>query len=172
MAAVFGDFPEALRNTVAVGERCDVDLSGTVHRLPNFDVPAPFESPEDYFASVARDGFDERRPRLQALRERGALRHDVEQYERRLTYEIEMIRKMGYAGYFLIVWDFIRYARERGIPVGAGPRSAAGSLVAYCMRITDVDPLELDLIFERFLTRSACPSPTSTSTSASGGAAR
>ena len=151
MAAVFGDFPDALRNTVAIAERCDVDLSGTVHRLPHFEVPAPFESPDDYFASVARDGFEERLPRLRALRERGELRHDVERYERRLTYEIEMIRKMGYAGYFLIVWDFIRYAREQGIPVGPGRGSAAGSLVAYCLRITDVDPLELDLIFERFL---------------------
>ena len=151
MAAVFGDFPEALRNTVAIAERCDVDLSGTVHRLPNFDVPAPFESPDDYFASVARDGFNERLPRLQALRERGELPHDIEEYERRLTYEIEMIRRMGYAGYFLIVWDFIRYAREQGIPVGPGRGSAAGSLVAYCLQITDVDPLEFDLIFERFL---------------------
>ena len=151
MAEVFSGHPQALRNTVAIAERCDVDLSGTVHRLPNFDVPPPFESPDDYFASVAREGFAERLPRLKALRGRGALRHDVEAYERRLSYEIEMIRKMGYAGYFLIVWDFIRYARERGIPVGPGRGSAAGSLVAYCLRITDVDPLEFDLIFERFL---------------------
>ena len=151
MAAVFGDFPEALRNTLAIAERCDVDLSGTVHRLPNFDVPPPFESPDDYFAKVARDGFDKRLPRLKTLREQGAMRHDLEQYERRLTYEIEMIRKMGYAGYFLIVWDFIRYAREQGIPVGPGRGSAAGSLVAWCLRITDVDPLEFDLLFERFL---------------------
>ena len=151
MAAVFGDFPEALRNTVAIAERCDVDLSGTVHRLPNFDVPPPFESPDDYFAHVAREGFSDRLPALRALQERGALRHPLEQYERRLAYEIEMIQRMGYAGYFLIVWDFIRYAREQSIPVGPGRGSAAGSLVAYCLRITDVDPLEFDLIFERFL---------------------
>ena len=151
MAAVFGDHPEALRNTVAIAERCDVDLSGTVHRLPNFDVPSPFESPDDYFASVAREGFTDRLPRLKELRGRGVLRYDIEEYERRLSYEIEMIQKMGYAGYFLIVWDFIRYAREQGIPVGPGRGSAAGSLVAYCLRITDVDPLEFDLIFERFL---------------------
>lgn len=151
MAQVFGDFPEALGNTVAIAERCDLDLSGTIHRLPNFDVPEPFTSPDDYFASVARDGFKERLPALRALDERGALRHGLVQYERRLDYEIDMIRRMGYAGYFLIVWDFIRYARERGIPVGPGRGSAAGSLVAYCLRITDVDPLELDLIFERFL---------------------
>ena len=151
MAAVFGDHPEALKNTVAIAERCDVDLSGTVHRLPNFDVPPPFESPDDYFASVAREGFTDRLPRLQELRQRGALRYDIEEYERRLSYEIELIQQMEYAGYFLIVWDFIRYAREQGIPVGPGRGSAAGSLVAYCLRITDVDPLEFDLIFERFL---------------------
>ena len=151
MAAVFGDYPEALRNTVAIAERCDVDLSGTVHRLPNFDVPPPFESPDEYFASVAREGFADRLPRLKALRDRGVLRYEIEEYERRLSYEIEMIQKMGYAGYFLIVWDFIRYAREKGIPVGPGRGSAAGSLVAYCLRITDVDPLDFDLIFERFL---------------------
>ena len=151
MGAIFGDFPDALRNTVAIAERCDVDLSETIHHLPNFDVPLPFTSPEDYFASAARDGFAERRPRLLALRDRGDLKHGLDEYERRLEYEIEMIQRMGYAGYFLIVWDFIRYAREHDIPVGPGRGSAAGSLVAYSLRITDVDPLEFDLIFERFL---------------------
>ena len=81
----------------------------------------------------------------------GRLRHPIDEYERRLDYEIAMIKQMGYAGYFLIVWDFIRYAREQGIPVGPGRGSAAGSLVAWCMRITDVDPIDFDLIFERFL---------------------
>ena len=151
MAAIFGDFPEALRNTVAIAERCDVDLSETIPHLPNFDVPPPFASPEEYFAAVARDGFAERRLRLQELDDRDALRHGLDEYERRLDYEIEMIQRMGYAGYFLIVWDFIRYAREHAIPVGPGRGSAAGSLVAYSLRITDVDPLEFDLIFERFL---------------------
>ena len=75
----------------------------------------------------------------------------MDEYERRLTYEIEMIKQMKYPGYFLIVWDFIRYAREKSIPVGPGRGSAAGSLVAYCLRITDVDPIAYDLIFERFL---------------------
>ena len=81
----------------------------------------------------------------------GALRHTIDEYERRLSYEIEMIKQMKYPGYFLITWDFIRYAREKGIPVGPGRGSAAGSFVAYCLRITDVDPIEYDLIFERFL---------------------
>src|SRR5207253_1253360 len=88
---------------------------------------------------------------LRQLQASGALRHSIDEYERRLSYEIEMIKAMKYPGYFLIVWDFIRYARERGIPVGPGRGSAAGSLVAYCMRITDVDPIDFDLIFERFL---------------------
>src|SRR5205085_2819553 len=100
---------------------------------------------------VAREGFRERLPRLKQLADAGTLRHPIDEYERRLSYELDMIKKMKYPGYFLIVWDFIRYARERGIPVGPGRGSAAGSLVAYCMRITDVDPIDFDLIFERFL---------------------
>jgi DNA polymerase-3 subunit alpha len=118
--------------------------------LPNFDVPPPFTL-DDYFEHVTREGFLERLPRLKQLAATGALRHTVDEYERRLSYEIEMIKKMKYPGYFLIVWDFIRYAREQDIPVGPGRGSAAGSLVAYCLRITDVDPIDFDLIFERFL---------------------
>ena len=98
-----------------------------------------------------REGFAERLPRLRGLADAGRLRHPIDAYEERLAYEIDMIKQMRYPGYFLIVWDFIRYAREQGIPVGPGRGSAAGSLVAYCLRITDVDPLEFDLIFERFL---------------------
>jgi DNA polymerase-3 subunit alpha len=150
MAALFKDFPDALANTVRIAERCSVDLSETVNHLPNFEVPADFTL-NGYFEHVVREGFARRLPRLQELAARGALNDTVDEYERRLTYEIEMIKKMGYPGYFLIVWDFIRYAREQGIPVGPGRGSAAGSLVAYCLRITDVDPLEYDLIFERFL---------------------
>jgi DNA polymerase-3 subunit alpha len=150
MAAVFKDFPEALANTVRIAERCNVDLSGTINHLPNFDVPAGFTL-DEYFEHVVRDGFEQRLPRLQELAARGVLTHTIDEYERRLTYEVEMIKKMKYPGYFLIVWDFIRYAREQGVPVGPGRGSAAGSFVAYCLRITDVDPIEYDLIFERFL---------------------
>ncbi|MCU0255719.1 MAG: DNA polymerase III subunit alpha [Vicinamibacterales bacterium] len=150
MAAVFGDFPGALANTVRIAERCRVDLDSGGNHLPNFDVPSGF-SLDDYFDHMVRQGFQERLPRLRELAERGALKHTLEEYEARLTYEIEMIKRMKYPGYFLIVWDFIRYARERGIPVGPGRGSAAGSFVAYCLRITDVDPIEFDLIFERFL---------------------
>ncbi|HEY0872980.1 MAG TPA: DNA polymerase III subunit alpha [Vicinamibacterales bacterium] len=150
MARVFGDFPEALANTVRIAERCNVDLSGTVNHLPNFDVPDGFTL-DEYFEHIVRQGFEMRLPRLKELQAKGILKHTIDEYERRLTYEIEMIKQMKYPGYFCIVWDFIRYAREKGIPVGPGRGSAAGSFVAYCLRITDVDPIEYDLIFERFL---------------------
>ena len=150
MAQVFADFPAALQATVRIAERCDVDLSGTVNHLPNFDVPDGFTL-DAYFEHIVKDGFVKRLPRLKELAARGALKHTIDEYERRLTYEIEMIKQMKYPGYFLITWDFIRYAREHGIPVGPGRGSAAGSFVAYCLWITDVDPIEYDLIFERFL---------------------
>jgi DNA polymerase-3 subunit alpha len=150
MAAVFGDYPEALRNTLLISERCNVSIPQGQSHLPSFDVPAPFTL-DEYFEHVAREGFAQRLPRLQQLSAAGRLHHALEEYESRLDYEIAMIRKMGYSGYLLIVWDFIRYAREAGIPVGPGRGSAAGSLVAWCMRITDVDPIDFDLIFERFL---------------------
>src|SRR6266542_2365105 len=150
MAQVFPECPEALANTLRIAERCNVDLSGTVNHLPNFDVPAGFTL-DEYFEHVVRAGFAQRLPRLQDLAARGILKHTIDEYERRLTYEIQMIKQMKYPGYFLITWDFIRYAREKGIPVGPGRGSAAGSFVAYCLRITDVDPIEYDLIFERFL---------------------
>jgi len=146
----FGEYPDALTNTVRIAERCHVDLSGTVNHLPNFDVPEG-ETLDGHFERVTREGFAARLPRLRELMNRGALRHTIEEYETRLDYEIAMIQKMGYTGYFLIVWDFIRYARECSIPVGPGRGSAAGSVVAWCLRITDVDPIEFDLIFERFL---------------------
>jgi DNA polymerase-3 subunit alpha len=150
MAEVFRDFPEALQNTVRIAERCHVDVSGTVNHLPNFDVPAGFTL-DDFFEHIVREGFAHRLTRLKDLASRGLLKHTVDEYERRLSYEIDMIKQMKYPGYFLITWDFIRYAREKGIPVGPGRGSAAGSLVAYCLRITDVDPIAYDLIFERFL---------------------
>src|SRR6185503_16520538 len=150
MAEVFKDHPDAISNTMRIAERCDVRLAEGQNFLPDFDVP-PGYTVDSYFEKVARDGFAQRLPRLQQLAAAGALRHTVDEYERRLAYELDMIKQMKYPGYFLIVWDFIRYARERGIPVGPGRGSAAGSLVAYCMRITDVDPIDFDLIFERFL---------------------
>src|SRR5919204_569747 len=150
MAAAFGDYPDALANTLRIAERCNVTLGEGENYLPNFDVPPPFTL-DEYFEHVVRAGFRQRLPRLKQLAATGALRHSIDDYERRLSYEIEMIKRMKYPGYFLIVWDFIRYAREQGIPVGPGRGSAAGSFVAYCLRITDVDPMAYDLIFERFL---------------------
>jgi DNA polymerase-3 subunit alpha len=150
MADAFRDFPEALANTVRIAERCRVELAEGETFLPNFDVPAGFAL-DDYFEHIVREGFKERLPRLRHRASTGALRATIDEYERRLSYEIDMIKMMKYPGYFLIVWDFIRYAREQGIPVGPGRGSAAGSLVAYCLRITDIDPLDFNLIFERFL---------------------
>ena len=150
MAAVFGDHLDALRNTVAIAERCQVDLSSSENHLPNFEVPSPYTL-DSYFEHVVREGFEGRLARLRQSLAEGSLAHPLEAYEARLAYEVEMIKRMKYPGYFLIVWDFIRYARDHDIPVGPGRGSAAGSLVAYCLRITDVDPLEFGLIFERFL---------------------
>jgi DNA polymerase-3 subunit alpha len=150
MAAVFAEFPDALANTVRIADRCTVDLGDTDNQLPNFEVP-PGSTLDDYFEQVVREGLARRMPKLRALAERGLLRRRLEDYEARVAYEIDIIKRMRYPGYFLIVWDFIRYAREHGIPVGPGRGSAAGSVVAYSLGITDVDPLEFDLLFERFL---------------------
>jgi DNA polymerase-3 subunit alpha len=147
MREVFRDLPEAVENTLLVGERCNLVLEKGENLLPHFQVPGD-RSAEEYFREVAGTGFAER---LAALEVQGKLAAPVGDYRRRLDDEIEMITRMGFAGYFLIVWDFIRHAREQGIPVGPGRGSAAGSLVAYSLRITDIDPLRYGLLFERFL---------------------
>jgi DNA polymerase III subunit alpha len=149
MARLFPDQPEALLNTVKIAEMCDFTLKAA-GSLPAFDVPPGFTI-ESYFEKVTRDGFAERRHTLEPLAAAGRLRHAIDAYLERIEKEIGVIRRVGFSGYFLIVWDFIRHARERGIPVGPGRGSAAGSLVAYSLRITDIDPMENDLIFERFL---------------------
>jgi len=149
MAAVFPDQKDALANTVRIGEMCSFQLKGA-SSLPAFAVPPGFTT-QSYFEKVTRDGFADRRKALEPLAGAGRLRHALAEYEQRLDNEIAVIQRVGFAGYFLIVWDFIRFARERGVPVGPGRGSAAGSLVAYSLRITDIDPIEHDLIFERFL---------------------
>ena len=149
MAAVFPDHPEALSNTVTIAEQCGFFLK-PAGELPAFDVPPGFTI-ESYFEKVTRDGYADRLKVVEPLAAAGRLRHTVAEYASRLDKEIGVIRRVGFAGYFLIVWDFIRYAREHGVPVGPGRGSAAGSLVAYSLRITDIDPIENDLIFERFL---------------------
>jgi DNA polymerase III subunit alpha len=149
MASLFLDHPEALASTVKIAEMCNFTLQSAAS-LPAFDVPAGFTI-DSYFEKVAREGYAERLRVLEPLGSAGRLGHGLEEYAARLDKEIGVIRRVGFSGYFLIVWDFIRYARERGIPVGPGRGSAAGSLVAYALRITDIDPLENGLIFERFL---------------------
>ncbi len=151
MRALFGrEVPEALARTIEVAERCNVHLEGQQHVFPHFEVPAG-ETLESFFEKVAREGFARRREQLDRLRAEGRLKYPLEAYAERLEREIELIKQMRFAGYFLIVWDFIRFAREKCIPVGPGRGSAAGSLVAYSLHITDVDPLQHELLFERFL---------------------
>ena len=150
MATLFSWAPEAVRNSAVVAERCGFAFEKPQHQLPAFPVPAGFQL-EDYFEKVARDGFAERERVWRQESEAGRLRHGLEEYRQRLDREIQTMRQMGFAGYFLIVWDFIRFAREHGIPVGPGRGSAAGSLCAFSMRITDIDPMQYDLLFERFL---------------------
>jgi DNA polymerase-3 subunit alpha len=150
MAQVFRDLPDAVDRTVAIAERCNVRIERVSDPFPEFRVPEG-HTLESYFENVVREGFAERLPRLEALQKEGRLRRSLAEYEARLSEEIEMIKKMRFAGYFLIVWDFIRYARAQGVPVGPGRGSAAGSLASYALRITDVDPLRYELLFERFL---------------------
>ncbi len=150
MARVFGEIPEALSQTVAIAERCKVKIERVSHPFPEFKVPEG-HTPDSYFAAAARQGFQDRLPFLESLRVHNRLRNSLADYEARLNAEIEMIQRMRFAGYFLIVWDFIRYARAQGVPVGPGRGSAAGSLVSYSLGITDVDPLQYGLLFERFL---------------------
>src|SRR5579871_5529506 len=150
MLRLFGDAEDALDRTWEIAQRCQVNLEKVKEPFPKFDVPGE-HSTESYFEYVARQGFEKRRPRLEALRKAGALKHDLAEYAERLDREIRMIQQMKFTGYFLIVWDFIRFAKQRGIPVGPGRGSATGSLVSYAMEITDIDPLEYGLLFERFL---------------------
>jgi DNA polymerase III subunit alpha len=150
MLASFQEMPEVVHRTVEIAERCHFQLEKVASPFPRFDVPEG-QSLEEYFEQVVRHGFAERAIHLKAKAARGALRHRLEEYAERLEREINMIKHMRFPGYFLIVWDFIRYAREHGIPVGPGRGSAAGSLVAYSMRITNIDPLQYELLFERFL---------------------
>ena len=150
MEAIFGDYPQALDSTWDIAQRCQVKMEKVKDPFPRFDVPAEHNI-DSYFEYACRQGFEKRRPRLEAMAARGALREPLGAYAERLDREIQMIQKMKFSGYFLIVWDFIRFAKSRSIPVGPGRGSAAGSLVSYAMEITDIDPLQYGLLFERFL---------------------
>ncbi|MBZ5646860.1 MAG: DNA polymerase III subunit alpha [Acidobacteriia bacterium] len=150
MARVFQDSPEAVSRTLAIAERCSVKIEKVKNPFPHFEVPPGFTL-DSYFEHVTRDGFARRLETLRGLSAQGRLKHPLGDYEQRLTREISIIRQMKFSGYFLIVWDFIRYAREHNIPVGPGRGSAAGSLVSFALHITDLDPLQHELLFERFL---------------------
>jgi DNA polymerase-3 subunit alpha len=150
MMELFGELEDAVDRTSEIAARCQVNLQKVTNPFPKFDVPEGHGA-DSYFEYVARQGFEKRRPRLEAMRAKGTLKHDLAEYAERLDREIQMIQKMKFSGYFLIVWDFIRYAKSVGIPVGPGRGSAAGSLVGYAMAITDIDPLQYGLLFERFL---------------------
>ena len=150
MYGIFREIPEALQRTVDIASRCNVKIERIPNPFPEFKVPEGHTA-GSYFEKVVREGFATRLPYLERLAKSGALSNPLSEYERRLSSEIQMIQKMRYEGYFLIVWDFIHYARSQGVPVGPGRGSAAGSLVSYALRITDVDPLQYNLLFERFL---------------------
>ena len=150
MQALFADVPEAIANTVSVAERCNLTFEFGKFYLPKFEVKNPEESLEDYLERKAIEGLDKLLPTIMKYQkeDEAAVR---EKYHKRLRLELEIIKKMGFAGYFLIVSDFIKHAKHTGVPVGPGRGSAAGSLVAYAIRITDIDPIRYGLLFERFL---------------------
>ena len=150
MASLFGHIPDALTNTLNIAECCDFKFKEGESVFPDFEVPSGY-SADSYFEQVVRNGFEGRLPLLKKKEDLGKLRHPLDEYMPRLEQELEMIQEMNFSAYFLIVWDFIRHAREQGIPVGPGRGSVAGSLVSYALGITDVDPLHYDLLFERFL---------------------
>ena len=150
MHHMFRAVPDAVSRTVAIAERCRLKLQPVENPFPPFVVPEGY-SLDSYFEKVTREGFERRKAQLSARAARGLLRSPLAAYEQRLEQEIHLIKEMRFAGYFLIVWDFMRYAREQGIPVGPGRGSAAGSLVSYALEITDIDPLHYGLLFERFL---------------------
>ena len=150
MYRVFKDTPNVLSRTLEIAERCHLKLAKVSNPFPHFDVPAGFTL-DSYFEHVTREGFARRLEGIRRLSEAGKLKHGLAEYEQRLAREIAIIQQMKFPGYFLIVWDFVRYAREHKIPVGPGRGSAAGSLVSYSLGITDLDPLQYELFFERFL---------------------
>ncbi|MDH5405008.1 MAG: DNA polymerase III subunit alpha [Candidatus Aminicenantes bacterium] len=158
MGMLFAEQPEALRNTVEIARRCHLLLDTSTYHLPRYDVPEESTS-DQYFEKIAREGFEKRLERLKELDAKGRLKVPLSEYKKRLDEEILMVKQTGFSSYFLIVWDFIDYARREGIPVGPGRGSGAGSLVAYCMNITDIDPLQYGLLFERFLNPERVSSP-------------
>ncbi|XUO83125.1 DNA polymerase III subunit alpha [Halomonas sp. KM007] len=154
MAALFADIPEALENSVMIAERCSVDVRLGEIFLPEFGIPEGMTQ-DEFFRKVSHDGLTERLdflfPAEEYPRDGDAFREIEQRYRDRLEFELNVIIQMGFPGYFLIVMDFIQWAKDNGVPVGPGRGSGAGSLVAYAQKITDLDPIGYDLLFERFL---------------------
>src|SRR6202522_2588861 len=150
MMRVFKDAPQVVSRTLDIAGRCNLRMEKIATPFPAFDVP-PGYTLDSYFVHVTREGYAKRLEALRPLREQGKLKHSLADYDQRLERELAIIQQMQFPGYFMIVWDFIRYAKEREIPVGPGRGSAAGSLVSYALGITDIDPLQHELLFERFL---------------------
>ncbi|MEM7207131.1 MAG: DNA polymerase III subunit alpha [Pseudomonadota bacterium] len=149
MCELFADIPEAVQNTVEIAKRCNLHITLGESVLPDFPVPQGMTE-ADFFRQQARSGLSERFEELFDLNSNEFKELKIK-YEKRLEVELDVIVNMGFPGYFLIVADFIEWSRNNGVPVGPGRGSGAGSLVAYALRITDIDPLEYDLLFERFL---------------------
>jgi DNA polymerase-3 subunit alpha len=139
MAALFAEVPEALENTLRIAEMVDLKIAYPGPMLPDYEIPLEYSSPPEYLRHLAFEGLNRRYPVV------------TEGIRQRAEYELDVIIKMKFTGYFLIVWDFIDWAKRNGIPVGPGRGSGAGSIVAYALRITDIDPLKYNLLFERFL---------------------
>ncbi|UCF87443.1 MAG: DNA polymerase III subunit alpha, partial [Nitrospiraceae bacterium] len=139
MKEAFKDIPEAVMNTKKVAEKCNLDFKFGVYHLPKYSVPEGYDS-NSYLEKLAQEGLEKKLGK-----------NAPDSYRKRFSHEIKIIEEMGFAPYFLIVWDFIHYAKNKGIPVGPGRGSAAGSLVSYCLDITEIDPLKYGLLFERFL---------------------
>jgi len=151
MNRLFPHNPEVCTRTMQFPERCNLEMKAVKNPFPKFDCPDGMEL-DDYFEKVCREGWAKRRDTaVRHLQDTGKIRRTLAEYEERLNREIDCIKSMKFPGYFMIVWDFIRYAKSVNIPVGPGRGSAAGSLVAYVMEITDIDPLQNGLLFERFL---------------------
>jgi DNA polymerase-3 subunit alpha len=149
MKLLFKEAPEAVSNTIEIAERCNLDMRFDQIHLPHYNVPSD-TTLDGYLSDMAKHGLESRIKQWSVVSGQWS-EEKREIYFRRLEDELKMIKAMGYSGYFLIVWDFIDYARRKGIPVGPGRGSAAGSLVAYALRITDLDPIKYGLLFERFL---------------------
>jgi DNA polymerase-3 subunit alpha len=139
MELLFGHLPEAIVNSGKIADRCNVNIPEPGPLLPDFDIPEEFEGPNEYLRHLVFQGLEDRYEEIN------------DEIRQRADYELDTIIQMGFTGYFLIVWDFIRYAKDHDIPVGPGRGSGAGSIVAYVLEITDIDPIKYGLLFERFL---------------------